>query len=113
MYAIEDLAGLFEHGVADQRTVNAVFGAIFQRYNVNLQLVWERLVEDVGFDGKAEVFVISPRDAFHVTESVRAWIFGETTTSPGDPGTWAGPRVNFEPSNLIGDGQHNLAGEWN
>jgi hypothetical protein len=109
MYDIEDIAGMFAHGFTDQRTVNAVFGDIFKRYDMNLQLVWDRLVEDVGFDGDAEIFVVNALgDAFHLVEPVRAWIFGETAAAPGVPGTWAGAPAEFLPRDLIGDGRHNL-----
>lgn len=44
MYDIGDLGGLFEHGFTDQDTINAVFGDIYSRHGVNLQLVWDQLV---------------------------------------------------------------------
>lgn len=111
MYDLEDLAGLFEHGIPDQKMTNTIFGDILDHYGVNLQLVWEQLVENVGFDGGPEVIVVDGGVAYRIAEPARAWIFGETEQDPGAPSGWRGERAGFDPSRLIGDGEHNLARE--
>ncbi|MEB3023038.1 MULTISPECIES: hypothetical protein [Mycolicibacter] len=106
---IGELAGAFAHGAPDEGTVNRLFGELHDRHQVNLQLVWDELVEDDGFTGDWEIFVVEGPVAYHLTPSVTEWLTCEHATHPGDPSEWKGQRADFNPVMLIGDGGHNLA----
>lgn len=106
---VDELAGLFQHGAPDSGTVNHWFGLLYDQQQVNLQLVWDELVEDDGFTGDWEVFVVEGPVAYHLTPSVAKWLEDEHAPHPGDPSGWKGHCAEFNPDMLIGDGGHNLA----
>ena len=106
---IGEYGGLMAHGAPAPDIVNRWFGALLDRFGVNLQMVWDELVADDGFVGDAEVFFLEGGVAYRLTTDARTWLESAKAPFPGPPKWWKGRPADFDPAALVGDGAHNLA----